>query len=133
MKNEIRVPAAMEKNSIAPWLSLFRFSAPAGSTQGVQRTMVFHSAITLGTKWPQEPPKSPQRDPKAWTSGREHRLSLSVRRVLVPFVWGNVSRASMAGSRDSNHNSDPMTSAYPVTHFARGDALPCWDTVSLAR
>ena len=72
----------------------YRFWGPPGNPQGVQRTMFSGSENTLGTKWPQEPPKGPPRIPKASKISPKRRFS-SI------FVWCSDVICHVIFARDS--------------------------------
>jgi hypothetical protein len=88
-----------------------RFWPPAGG--GVQRTMFFDSENTLGTKWPQEPPKGPQGSPRPQKSLPQRRFSSILCRLLASFFW-ICSSASLAASQESqDQNKKKFTIVAP--------------------
>ena len=67
-------------------MNFYRFWGPPGEPTGVQRTMFSGSENTLGTKWPQGPPKGLPRVPKALKINRKHALSSNLYGVLTSLV-----------------------------------------------
>ena len=117
----LKKDASMDQHE---WFSI-DFGVRQGSPQGVQRTMFSGSENTLGTKWPQEPPKGPPRLPKAPKITRKHRFSsifVWCSDVICHIILARDSLAAFQASQDKTKIAIVAPSFHSIRlHISQGE------------